>query len=972
MKSSSILLGVMLILGVVMGAIVFSGGEPKMEAGQLGGGEALAKVAGDSRQTEGLGLTGGGPSDGAPAAKPASADRVAVKDPTKKEAASSTSSAPKGPFLRGVVTDSNGLVIPDATLKFTGEGPAATLLNLTGSPFVERTESGSGGEYKVTRRGLLSSDVTVYVRARGYLPLKVQRTLEDREGDLWLEDFQLERGVVLGGVVRDATGAPVAGAKVLRTTPDEEGRFSGAFFFGRGQDDVESAEDGSFELPNEEAGPFVLLVTHDDYPRARLEGDAPYPGYEDTGLVVTFPATATISGKLAGMPLGRKGVVVHAVPSETATDSDTLGPMEVFMAMAGEEGSVQAKAEQNGDFKLTGVDPGRSYELMATIEGGVMSQVRCSDRVRVAGGDEDVRLAWDSGASVSFKLVDAKTQKPIKASTVNYRWNDEDYDGFQIGSAKRDFQSSHIELTELRPNPAPAKLELMVSAEGYLELKPDPVKIEEDSVIDLGTLELTPAPIVRVHVVDAATGKDMRRARVSLTPDLEDQSSMRGRFGGLNPKGSKGRTEKDGTCELGACASETATLTVRKSGYSDYRQEEIAMPKGGELELEVRMSSGGELSITVVDSKGDPVGKAQVEYKGPNDAKGSATASSKGRIKLKDLTAGDYQLLAKRPSESRGVFSVQFDSGNGPEGVWQRVPVAAGAEQSVTLRVPQETRLTGVVTANGAPLGGATVTFVAGPEAKPGEADEEAMRQSFRNFRTGDSTDTKSDGRFELGNLSPGSHRLKIDAGPGAPAHVVGIELVEGANETSIALEVGSLSGRILDSKGAPLAGAMVKASASGEAGAGPSNDVLMLGSMFGRRAEGGVKTDASGHFELTGLDPKFSYRLGADADGFIDTVGSMDFEVGTRDAELVLERGASIRVKLTGKAKGWTAVIADSEEGGGSRSEWARGSSVLFKDINPGKWKLRIQDRGDDSGPGSPVEVTAIAGETVEVTLER
>jgi len=970
MKPSSILLGVILVLCVGVGAILFSGGGSTTTSAASGGSGVVAENAGTGRQTEGLGLAPDAPSAAADDQDAAASGRVAIADPAKAAAASVSNSAPKGPFLRGAVTDTDGLVIPGATLKFTGEGPAATILNFAGSPFVERTESGSGGDYKVTRRGLLGDDLTVYVRARGYLPLQADRTVGEGEGDLWLDDFELERGVVLAGLVLDADGAPVAGAEIIRTTPDDEGRFSGAFFFGRNGKAIVSEEDGSFELPNEEAGRFVLLVTHDDYPRARLEGDAPYPGFEDSGLVVSFPATATISGRIAGMPLGRKGVVVHAVPSESASDTDTLGPMEVFMAMAGQEGGVRGKPDQDGNFKITGVDPGRSYELMAMIEGGIMNQVRCSERQRVVGGAEDVSLAWDSGASVVFKLVDAKTKKPIKASTVNHRWSDEDFEGFQMGSTKRDFMSSHIEITELRPNPAPSNLELMISADGYLEFKPEPVKIDEDANVDLGTIELTRAPIVRVHVVDAGTGKDMRRARVSLQPDLEEADNFRTAFGGLNPKGSKGRTEKDGLCELGACASETATLTVKRSGYADYKLEEIAMPTAGQLELEVRMSSGGELVVTIVDSTGEPVGKAQIKYRGPEETKGSATASGKGTIKLKDLPGGEYELLAERPSESRGgPFSVAFEGdGEQPE-LWQRVTVMADSKQSVTLRVPQETVLTGTVTANGAPLVGADVTFVSGPIEKAGEGEDAAVRRSMRNFGGGKSGETDARGNFEIGGLSAGSHRLRIDAGPGAPSHIVAVELVEGSNRTTIALEVGTLSGRITNSSGGPIAGATVSTIASGKPD--ESGQMLFAGGMFGGGGgRGGVKTDASGHFEVTGLPLGSDYRVSASASGFVKETGSESFAVGSKDIEVALSNSASIRVKLVGEAKAWSTVTATQVDGGSSKNEWVRGSQVVFKDLEPGKWSVRINNRNGEDGPAS--EVTVSAGEVAEVTLER
>jgi hypothetical protein len=900
-----------------------------------------AGEAGSGRQATGLELGADEELAADAADETEASNRVALEGPAAEAAAEARDAAPKGPFLRGVVTDVDGFVIPGATLKLTGEGPTATLLNFTGSPFVERTECGSAGEYKVTRRGLLGDEVTIYVRARGYLPLEASRTVGPGAGDIWFDDLKLERGVVLGGRVVDANGAPVEGAEIRRTTPGDQDSFRRSFRFMRASTAVKSAADGSFELPNEEAGRFALIVTHDDYPRARLEGDAPYPGYEDSGLVVVFPATATIAGRIADMPVGRSGVVVHAVPSEDSSGSDTLGPMEMFMSMAGQEGGVRAKPEADGSFVVTGVDPGRAYELMATLEGGFMNQVRCSERVLALGGDDSVELAWDSGASVVFQLIDAKTQKPIKASTVNYRWETGGMRSFQIGSIKREFLSSHVELTELRPKTVPGVLVMMISAPGYLELKREAIKIDEDARVDLGKIELKPAPRVRVHVVDAVTGKGLKRGRVLLQPDVEEESEIDMMFGALNPKSQKARTESDGWCELAACATETATLTVRRSGYAEYRLKEVVMPTTRELELEVRMVEGGELAVTIVDTAGEPVGGGELTYRGPVDNRGSATASSKGRLKLKDLPAGEYQMYAKRPWETRGAV-ISAATGETEEPRWQRVTVVAGVKQSTTLRVPRETILVGRLTASGAPWAGATVSFVLGREGSAGG----------RSWRGGESTD--ADGHFELGKLTPGAHRLRIEATPGMPAHIVPVDLTEGDNSGDFDIEIGVITGRVVGPDGQPIAGATVTASVAMTESMDETMGLAMA--LLGGGSEG-AKTNAAGEFELNGLPLDLEMSVAAEASGFLRTQAGEAMKAGDTGCEIQLAKSASIRVKLVGDSPGFSLIVATHEDGT-TRREWAQSRNVLLEDVKPGKWTLVIDGRGDEDGPSAEVSV--------------
>ena len=965
MKPSSILIGVSLVLAAIAGWILFPGGVAGSEGG-LGGSSAETRDDGlPLRQTEGLAL--------APEAakektqepdSSAAGSRVALETPGSKAAASLTDLLPKGPFLRGIVTDSQGFPIPDATLKVTGEGPAATVLNFTGSPFVERTTSGANGEFQVTRRGLLGDEVTLFVRARGYLPLEEQREPDMASGDAYLGALQLERGVVLAGQVVDVLGNPVAEAELRRTTPDDEGGFNRSFMFGGGRGEIQTDAEGRFELPNEEPGAFVLLVEHEDYPRARLEGDAPYAGYEDNGLVVRFPAAATIQGRITGMPRGKTGIAVHAVPSESASESDSLGPMAVFMSMAGMEGGERAIPEDDGSFVLKGLDPDRGYELMATIEGGVFQQVRCSERVRAKGGDQAVELAWDSGASIAFQVVDAATDKPIKSSTVRYRWDDDSFGGFQIGSTKRDFLSSQVLLTELRPNPAPGNLSLLISSDGYLELKKEKIEITENAEVDLGTIRLTRAPMVRVHVVDAVTGEGLRRGRVSLSPDLEVENAREAIFGGLTPKATKGSTEKDGWCELAATASETATLTVRRSGYATYVREEVPMPTSGELELTVKLSGGGELEVTIVDTAGAPVGGAEMKYEGPDESRGSATASSKGRIKLKDLPAGEYKVRAERPTSSPwGRVGGQSD-----EVVWQTLNLAADSTQELVLRVPRETRIQGVVSANGAPIEGATVGFVSGPAEAGSNNNSRNRRSGRRGFSMGADETTDSRGAFELGDLAPGSHSLSVVVNAGAPPHLVPVELVEGDNRISVDLNVGKLTGKVVGPDGQPVPGALVRARAVAEPVAVEDEDMQMAMAFFGTASEG-QETDANGRFELTGLQTDVAFSISASAPGFVDRSALGNAKAGDTGVVVELDKSASIRVKLIGDPTAF-AVVRARQDSGSSRSEWVAGSEVVFRDVEPGKWTLSIRKQDGEQGPSA--EVTVVAGQEAVVTLER
>ena len=276
----------------------------------------------------------------------------------------------------------------------------------------------------------------------------------------------------------------------------------------------------------------------------------------------------------------------------------------------------------------------------------------------------------------------------------------------------------------------------------------------------------------------------------------------------------------------------------------------------------------------------------------------------------------------------------------------------------------------GTLTANGAPLAGADVTLVAGSgESGSGEGSAGVEEQQARRFGGTSSVETDSKGVFELGPLVPGSHRLRIVPGPGAPAQVVGVELAEGPNSTSVDLAVGTIAGRVVDPAGDGIAGARVSARRA-ERSALPSEVQSALGGYFAQ-GFGATICDADGHFEMSGVPLDEALLLVAAADGFQN--GRLDADevvrAGQRDVVVTLSEGATIRVKLVGPAAFFSRVEAVSEDGS-SRTEWGRGSSLVFQGLEPGTWTLSVQRNDGEEGPS--VVVTVAAGEVALVTIER
>jgi len=977
MKPSTILLALALVLGGLVAFLLFDDSpEPGPRTGGLlpGGGSALASDAGAPRGSADLDVDDEG--------QPAGAERSEVIDEAKAKAARDEAKAAAaraaGPFLVGRVFDDRGFPVPNAAVKLSASGPAGMALTFGPTGFLENTTTDANGAYKAPRDGFFGDSLRVRVRARGYLAFDEEIDVDPVSGDRQVPAVDLEVGVVLAGVVQDAEGRPVEGAEVVRTTLERENGYRGPRMFRRGGDGgsgkIVTDAEGRFELGNEPVGDFVVLVDHESYPQGRLEGSAPFPGFEDNGLVIELDPTASIAGRIEGFPRGRKFVNVHAVPTELAKGEELTGPEAIFAA-AGMGDENRAEVYADGSFLLEGLEPGRAYDLVAKTQGGMMQLSSCSDRAEAMAGTMDVVLTWDAGASVVFDLVDADTGKAINGSSVRYLWEKDDRSFMDFGSKRRDFTTGRIELGELRPSPSPGSLSMAVSAEGYLDLFREEVQVEEDAVVDLGKVSLVRAPVFEVLVLDAGDDDPLSRARLVLTPDAEggEERSRWQDFGieSTAPKSSKGRTERDGVCALSVTAARTATLKVTRSGYADQVIEGLAMPSRGRAEYTVRMVEGGVLEVQVVDTKGEPVAKARVEHRAPSGAEGAGVTSRKGKIKLKDLEVGEYDLRASRPDGGGAMIAFGGELAGDEEEPWTHITVASGDELPVTLRVPVQTNLSGALTIDGAPLAGAEVDLYRGaaPEA---EADEAArFSRRMRAWGGEESARTDKQGRFVLEELDIGPHHLRITVAEGQPDHIVSVDLREGENTMTADLPTGRVRGQVTDSSGKPIPGARVSIGVS-SSGNGTS--------FWGDQDEDGVLTDDDGRFVIEQLPLGEEFKARASASGFV-SARSEAFSVTAAAPEaetaIQLATGASIRVILLGDPSNFERLQAERQGEDGNtldrKSRFVRGSEVVLQDLTPGSWTVWLTSGwGNDEGKGAVYSVEVLAGTEARVTIQR
>ena len=238
-------------------------------------------------------------------------------------------------------------------------------------------------------------------------------------------------------------------------------------------------------------------------------------------------------------------------------------------------------------------------------------------------------------------------------------------------------------------------------------------------------------------------------------------------------------------------------------------------------------------------------------------------------------------------------------------------PRAVGVE----VELPQEVALGGVVTdAGDDPISDARVVVVPLSEWTAVEEDWTrsvvfphidvarhlaALRSAFLE-RAVDLSETRSEpnGRYTFSELPPGRYRVVVSH-PSFVPNLDTLAVVEasGPARCDVQLEAGArIQGRVVDTKGRPVRGAVVAAASTEDTLDGGVGTLGNLTASW-RRGELLVQqkatTDAAGRFRLTSLAPG-DYSLRASAKGFVKA-GHFGVGTGTDEVMLTLKPGASV-----------------------------------------------------------------------------
>lgn len=891
-----------------------------------------------------------------------------------------------------------------------------------GSSQTSSTTTDAQGRFQLTLAGTRDGFLRVLARGHQVLNRTVQRP---EQGDLDLGVLTLTRGAIVSGRVTDAQGRPVAGARVNRTAggatrnlpdfamhglPDAElVDFAGGFRWGgaEGAQDETDAE-GRFELPYVQPGEFALRARHPDHPVARRDGLRAEAGQTLADVLVMLEPGTVIQGRVLDLPPNTR-IRVQASARTSGPGATDESPMGVAFAMVGEMGEVMSDLglafgehsvtpEADGSFLLRGLRVDQTYRVWGTQQGrGFAANATCCSPLEVPSGTRGLELRYDPGVTVTLQLVDATTGAPIERLWVRHSLRGgggmEDMIAMAPRGAgrARDYPDGRVTIPNLRPKPKQT-LQLTVGAIGHAELERENIPLPAAGTLDLGTIRLTASPVIEVTVASAVTGQPVPNATVRLQSDagngsdnpFERLAQMGARRGGP----ASGRTDEQGRCVLNAPNDERARLTVDHDQHAPFERD-LVLADARNTRQDVTLLGGGRVEVTVLADDGTPLARQRIDHSPPIGRRRPAPTNDQGVAVFEHLAPGSHRFRIAEGGDGMAFALNAIEAGgitlpSGGDQGWSNVTVQDGATVTLQLSRNPGASLRGIVRSNGAPLAGARLALLAGTgdtaAADPAQAAVGAIMSEWggggRNARAGD------DGTYQLKDLKPGQHRLRITHSDRAMPAVVPVTLHAGDNVLDVDLQTSTLRGTVRGPDGRPVARARVAVqvmAADGSAAdplsraAGEFMPGIDLSAMRGGGAA--VRSTDDGSFELVGVQTGARLVVRASADGFADGASApIELAPGaSRDGvDVTLGQAGSVHV-TAGEVAPFTMVTAvplgaDGQSDAGTRpvSQMLRRRGTTLGGLRPGRWRVSLVTPGNRDGNSR--EVTVTAGATVNV----
>jgi len=671
-----------------------------------------------------------------------------------------------------------------------------------------------------------AAGLNLLLKARGIVPYK-KSDVAIQVGRATIVDLAPEMGIRLSGRVVDAKGDGIFEARVSAKQKGERERT----FFSLPEYAV-TKEDGAFELVGVEEGDVDILAQKQGFePRIEILGPMAR-GAERRDLRLVLGEGLAISGRVefpAGKPAWRARV---SALDENADDDKMKFLRALDSGAIIEREPVETAAD--GSFKITGLTPGAfTITAEAWVNEGADNVADETDRARkvrrkgipwsgrvdrVTSGTSDVVVALLNGETIRGRVVDSDG-KPIERFVVTAA-PESDSAGYsseikQIERAFRD-KDGRFALEGLRT------CGWSIGARAKNHLDADPIVITVPGANQ--ALHFTLLRQARLSgVVFDPDNKPIAKAKVVCALD-----SGQWWMGGTSAK-----TNDKGEFTLSQVPLGAIRLHAEANGFARGEALRFELGHGAtKADLALFVAKPGAIRGVVKRSDGSPDAARFVaanEIDGRWDKR--VQTDAEGKFALEGLGPGRYKLVTaehkKQKIELPDASSIEVPIDE-PDGTSTIVAVRAGEVVSVTLAAKRalSIRMHGRITVPNGRAQSLTVTHVGNDE-----------------WSKGVTAVVGEDGAYELRLAQAGSHRVEIERESGGRNARWIVQVPEGPDfQRDFAFPAGSIAGRVVDSKGEPVAKYNVRAALPG------SRDAL------GDAHSLDAVTDENGAFTIDGL----------------------------------------------------------------------------------------------------------------------
>ncbi|MCK6448162.1 MAG: carboxypeptidase-like regulatory domain-containing protein [Planctomycetes bacterium] len=455
------------------------------------------------------------------------------------------------------------------------------------------------------------------------------------------------------------------------------------------------------------------------------------------------------------------------------------------------------------------------------------------------------------------------------------------------------------------------------------------------------------------RVVDEA-GKPIAAARVEC---VTRQSW--GRY----PVGRHAITSTDGTFELRGIEPKKLELHVTAKGYVDHLSAPIdALEADVRSDLAIVLARGNALAGIVRWADGKPADGAairitdltatgEVKTFGPNDDAPDAKCDAEGKFDVSGLGAGPFDVVAS------ATQVIRTEGKKRERKPWRATlsSVDANRRDLVFVLAPPIAVVGKVVDDLGAPI--TKFEVQAQPEDKDLDFDFSGrVTQVFKDEH----------GTFRMEKLHPGTWRLSVEAQGYEESADETVRLADGEVQVSFVCNRGAtLSGRVLDPHGAPIAGAEIEARPVTDRATWSSSDCA---------------TDSDGEFECKGQSAGRLSVFATHSAWAASLPEELELAPGDALAGLTLHLRVGGRVEVTvltppGVEKADTRVNLYTIERGynhiASQTTDAAGIAK-FEHVAPGEYQVQSWRNDDAGGGGERGKVTVVEGRTSSIVLGR